>query len=108
MLLPAGVKLWLRPPWPPASGVHREELFDLMKTPGLFGAWEADAQFTPYYEYDGSLGPMPAGIHVGTWRRKGRALYVLGNQTAEAIALEIRGQRLTIPAYDLTFYSCAD
>lgn len=104
MLLPVGVKLWLRPPWPPDSGVHREELFNLMKTPGLFGAWEADAQFAPYYEYDGSLGPMPAGVHVGTWRRQGRALYVPGNQTAEAVDLEIRGQKLTIPAYDLTFY----
>ena len=103
MLLPAGVKLWLRPPWPPDSGVHRDELFGLMKTPGEFGAWEADARFTPYYEYDGSLGPMPPGVHVGIWRRNARALYVLGNQTGKAVEVEAGGQKLTIPASDLRF-----
>ena len=108
MLLPAGVKLWLRPPWPPNTGVHRDELFKLMKVPGLFGAWETDAQFTPYYEYDGSLGPMPSGVHVGVWRRKSRALYVLGNQTGEDVMIEVKGRNLTIPAYDLLFYECRE
>ncbi|MDD4018346.1 MAG: hypothetical protein PHV28_10430 [Kiritimatiellae bacterium] len=104
MLLPAGVKLWLRPPWPPVSGVHKEELFDLMAVPGRFGAWENDCEFTPYYEYDGSLGDVPEAVHVGIWRREGKLLAVLGNQSGTDVAVTFDGRRLTVPAYDLKFY----
>ncbi len=110
MLLPAGVKLWLRPPWPPQTGVHKKELFSIMETPGGFGAWESDCRFTPYYAYDGSAGAMPPGIHVGTWRRNGRVLWVFGNQTANDIEIAVTptGERLTVPAYDLRFAQSAE
>ena len=104
LLLPAGVKLWRRPPWPPDSGVHKDVLFKLMETPGRFGAWEPDAEFTPYYEYDGSLGPLPEGLHVGMWKRGGKTLYVLGNQTDKDLEVNLPSGRMTVPAYDLRFY----
>ena len=105
MLLPAGVKLWRRPPWPPRSGVELEELFSILAVPGRFGAWGPDVVFTPHYEYDGSLGPLPEGLHVGRWQRGGKSLYVLGNQTEHDISFKVSTGTLVIPAYDLRFYS---
>ena len=109
ILLPAGVKIWLRPPWPPDTGVHKEELFSILDVPGRFGAWEDDCTFTPYHAYDGSAGAMPQGIHVGTWRRGGGILWVFGNQTAKNIEITVipTGERLTVPAYDLRFAQSA-
>ena len=122
MLLPAGVKIWLRPPWPPDTGVHKEELFRILDVPGRFGAWEEDCRFTPYFEYDGSAGAVPREIHVGTYRRGGGTLWVFGNQTSNDLSFAISpvrpvgrledgetgaalhpGDTFRVPAYDLRF-----
>ena len=103
MLLPAGVKTWERSPWPPKSGLDEEELFKIMAIPGRFGAWETDCAFIPFYEYDGSLGSVPKEVHVGLWKRAGKWLAVLGNQSGADVTLTFAGRKVTIPAYDLTF-----
>ena len=48
--------------------------------------------------------PMPEGLHVGMWKRNGKALYVLGNQTDRDLEVGLPSGRMTVPAQDLRFY----
>ena len=82
ILLPGGVKIWLRPAIP-GNGVHREELFKILGVLGRFEIWADDSVFVPFYEDDGAVKAVAGKTLVGTYRRPGRTLAIIGNQTGE-------------------------
>ena len=124
MLLPAGVKTSMRP-WIPGDGLHEKEFFKILEVLGAFEIWADDCEFVPFYENDGAVSGESEGVLVGTYRRKGKALAIFGNQTGrdmkfglktDPVKLGIRtpvsyvnaetgeaieGGVLELPAYDL-------
>ena len=89
ILLPAGVKLWLRPAVP-FAGVDRKELFNMLNVLGRFETWADDCAFTPFYENDGAIAGEPADVLVGSYRRKGKVLALFGNQGGQDLAFPIK------------------
>lgn len=124
LLLPAGVKTWLRP-WLPFSGVDRSELFKIYEVLSAFEIWTEDCEFKAFYEDDGAVGGVPKGVLVGSYRKPGKALVILGDAggkdldfalTADADTLGLRkppvftdaetgkpleNGRVKLPAWDL-------
>ena len=78
LLLPAGVKIWMRP-WLPFSGVDREELFKILEVLSAFEIWTDDCEFKAFYEDDGAVHGAPKGVLVGSYRKPGKALVILGD-----------------------------
>jgi hypothetical protein len=83
LLLPAGVKVWQRSPWPPDTGVEEKELYKILGVLGRFEVWSEDCAFVPFYENDGAVGGAPDNVIVGSYRRKGEVLAVFGNLSGE-------------------------
>jgi hypothetical protein len=89
ILLPAGVKIWLRPAIP-GNGVHRGELFKILGVLGRFEIWADDCTFVPFYEDDGAFGGAGGKTLVGTYRRPGKVLAIVGNQTGEDLTVPLK------------------
>ena len=85
LLLPAGVKVWQRSPWPPDTGVEETELYKILGVLGEFGIWEDDCSFVPFYDDDGAIGGVPASVIMGTYRRCGDVLAVFGNLSGKEV-----------------------
>jgi hypothetical protein len=83
LLLPAGVKVWQRSPWPPDTGVEEKELYKILGVLGRFEVWSEDCAFVPFYENDGAVGGAPDNVIVGSYRRQGKVLAVFGNLSGE-------------------------
>lgn len=84
LLLPAGVKVWQRSPWPPDTGVEEKELYKILGALGRFEVWSEDCAFVPFYEDDRAVGGAPEKVITGSYRRKGKVLAVFGNLAGEA------------------------
>lgn len=89
LLLPAGVKVWQRSPWPPDTGVEEKELYRILEVLGRFGIWEDDCTFVPFYENDGAVGGAPETVLAGSYRREGEVLAVFGNLTGEKVRFRL-------------------
>ena len=89
LLLPAGVKIWQRPPWPPDTGVEQEELYGILGALGRFRIWEDECEFVPFYEDDGAVGGQPSSVLLGTYRRPGKVLAVFGNLSGEEVRFSL-------------------
>ena len=98
-MLPAGVKLWMRPaaPW---SGVDREELFRILAPLSKFEIWADDCDFKAFYDDDGAVAGAPKGVLVASYRRPGGVLAIFGNSTGEKLSFVPRldGGRLGLPS----------
>lgn len=86
LLLPAGVKLWQRSPWPPDTGVEERELYKILGVLGEFGIWKDDCSFVPFYDDDGAIGGVSGKVLVGSYRRRGEVLAVFGNLSGDDVA----------------------
>jgi hypothetical protein len=80
LLLPAGVKMWVRPAIP-YNGVDREELFSIMAPLSKFEIWSDDCKFRAFYDDDGAVSGAPEGVLVASYRRPGKLLAIFGNST---------------------------
>ena len=89
LLLPAGVKTWQRPPWPPNTGVEEGELYRILGTLGKFGIWEDGCEFVPFYDDDGAVGGQPQTVLVGSYRKAGKVLAIFGNLSGEAAEFKL-------------------
>ena len=99
LLLPAGVKIWQRPPWPPDTGVEEKELYGILGVLGRFRVWEDDCEFVPFYEDDKAVGGAPDSVITGSYRRDGRLLAIFGNLSGETVkfGLKLNRGKLRLP-----------
>ena len=93
LLLPAGVKIWQRPPWPPDTGVEQEELYKILGVLGRFKIWEDECEFVPFYEDDGAVSGQPSSVLIGTYRRSGKVLAIFGNLTGDEVRFQLSVDR---------------
>ena len=98
LLLPAGVKMWLRPAVPYA-GVDREELFSILAPLSKFEIWRDDCIFKAFYDDDGLVSGAPAGVLTASYRRPGKLLVLFGNSTEKDVAFRpcVDRARLGLP-----------
>lgn len=88
LLLPAGVKTWMRP-WVPFGGVDREELFKILEVLSAFEIWTDDCEFKAFYENDGAIRGAPKDVLVGSYRKPGKALVILGDAGGKDLDLAL-------------------
>jgi hypothetical protein len=89
LLLPAGVKVWQRSPWPPNTGVEEKELYKILGVLGRFEIWSNDCTFVPFYEDDKAVGGAPEKVIVGSYRRRGRTLAIFGSLSGETVRFKL-------------------
>lgn len=123
LLLPHGVRLWLRPQ-SPFSGADEGVVFGAFASLGRFGVWDSDCRFVACYDDDGKIGNVSPGVLVASWRKPREALVVFGNTDGSEKAfapvidfaalglppqsrlydaetdLEIPGGRIVLPGWD--------
>ena len=99
LLLPAGVKTWMRPAIP-YNGIDRQELFAIMAPLVKFEIWADDCGFTAFYDDDGAVSGAPAGVLTASYRRPGKVLAIFGNSTEKDVEFtpRIDRARLGVPA----------
>ena len=99
LLLPAGVKTWMRPAIP-YNGVDREELFAIMAPLSKFEIWSDDCEFIAFYDDDGAVSGAPAGVLTASYRRPGKVLAIFGNSSGNdcEFAVRVDRKRLGLPA----------
>ena len=78
LLLPAGVKVAMRPQ-APFAGIDRKTTFGVYGVLGRFRVWDEGCRFVPFYDDDGAISCVPKGVLTASWRRKGEVLVVFGN-----------------------------
>ena len=95
MLLPMGVKTSVRSA-SPTTGVDTNVLVSAYGAMVHFGFFENDCRFVPDYDNDGAIGGIPTNVWIGSYRRQGKALAILGNQSGEEanFKLKVDGVRL--------------
>lgn len=92
LLLPAGVKIWLRPA-APYAGVDREELFSTLAPLSKFEIWRNDCTFKAFYDDDGLVSGAPDGVLTASYRRPGKLLVLFGNSTEKDVSFKPRVAR---------------
>jgi hypothetical protein len=124
LLLPAGIKLWMRPAMP-YERLDRKEFLKINDALGRFEIWSDDCEFKGFYEDDGAVGGAPEGVNVGTYRRPGKVLAIFGecsgrdaafHMKVDSARLGLKGElsfrdaesgetidpaRMSVPAWDL-------
>jgi len=93
LLLPSGVKVWQRSPWPPDTGVEEKELYKILEVLGRFRVWEDNCTFVPFYEDDGAVSGMPASVLLGSYRRAGKVLAIFGSLSRKSVSFRLSFDR---------------
>lgn len=98
MLLPMGMKTSVRSA-SAVSGVDTNVLLSVYGAYDRFGCWEDDCRFVPAYDDDGAIGGIPPCVLTGSYRRPGRVLAVMGNQSSNEVSfkLQVDKARLGFP-----------
>ena len=89
LLLPAGIKLWMRPAMP-YERLDRKEFLKINDALGRFEIWSDDCEFKGFYEDDGAVGGAPEGVNVGTYRRPGKVLAIFGECSGRDAAFQMK------------------
>jgi hypothetical protein len=89
LLLPAGVKIWLRPAIP-GNGVDRKELFKILEVLSRFEVWAEDCEFKAFFEDDNAVSGAPQEVLVGTYRRPGKTLAIFGDSGGQDVEFGIK------------------
>jgi len=88
LLLPAGVKTWMRPARP-YWGLDRKELFKILEVMGRFEIWTDDCEFQAFYENDGLVSGQPKDVLLGTYRKPGKVLAIFGDAGGKDVEFTI-------------------
>ena len=76
-------------PWVPFGGVDREELFKILEVLSAFEIWTDDCEFKAFYEDDGAIRGAPKDVLVGSYRKPGKALVILGDAGGKDLDLAL-------------------
>lgn len=106
LLLPAGVKTWMRPAIP-YSGLDRVELFKILEVLSRFEIWDEDCEFVAFYENDGAVGGVPKDVLLGTYRKPGKVLAIFGDAGGKDVDFVLKADAAKLGLREpLAFVDC--